>query len=222
MVHKDIWRNGNKLVSVTELQSIMAKPFLDKWKEGLCECPAHKNMNEKLCGHVHAKRVADEAAEMGNAVHEDVENFFKGVDPQTEWGIKIAEKIKEVNGKPVLIRPEQSMIDEESGLAGSPDAVLEVDYPEYKGVVIADNKIKNSLDNLTGMQGAGYRYLLRRKHGVDVDKMLVFWAQKKLVTPKVKLVLIDLNEWLGPFKHLVALWNVITPKRKVTLHEFPV
>lgn len=219
MTHRDVWRNGNKLVSVTELQSVIAKPFLDKWKESLCECPAHKNRNEKLCGHVHAKKVADEAAEMGNAVHEDVENYFKGVEPTTEWGIKIVEKIKEVNAKPILINPEESMIDADSGLAGSPDAVLEVDYPEYKGIVIGDNKIKNSLDSLTGMQGAGYRYLLRRKHGVDVSKMLIFWAQKKLVTPKVKLVLIDLNEWTEPWKCLVTLWNKANPKRKVTIHE---
>jgi hypothetical protein len=219
MVHKDVWRNGQRLVSVTELQSIINKPFLEPWKISLCECPAHKNKNEKLCGFIHAKKVVEEASELGNLVHEEVERYLNAGDEysQTVWTPKIIEQLKLVKAKPVLIRPEQSMIDEESGLAGSPDGVFEVDCPEYKGIVIGDNKIKNSLDSLTGMQGAGYRYLLKRKHGVDVNKMLIFWAQKKLVTPKVKLVWIDLDEWQEPFKHLVELWNVINPKRRVTL-----
>ncbi len=212
MVHKDIWRNGTKLVSVTELQSIISKPFLEKWKESLCQPGI-------VCGFDAAKHVAEEAAALGNAVHEDVENWFSGGLPQTDWGRKIVLHYEAAQVRPVLIKPEESMIDEESGLAGSPDAVIEGVWDTYTGKAISDLKIKNQLDTLTGMQFAGYRYLLRRKTGIDINKGLIMWCQKKSAKLLVKPVWVDLDEWTAPFKTLVAMWNVLNKQRTVTLHD---
>lgn len=246
MVHKDIYRNGNKLSSVTEIKSII-KSFrycfkrnksydsLELWRRDLCQCPKcydtnkhdyyGKALEKGLCGNILADEISEEAAGLGTSTHDEVENWFKGREPSSLWGKLIVEKLKLAQVKPVLIRPEYSMIDEESGLAGSPDAILEgswglLEHPiaNYTGPCITDHKVKNSIDALTGMQGAGYRYLLRRKHEVDVPWMLILWAQKKLVTPKVKPLWIDLREWEQPFKDLCGVWSTLNPKRKVTIH----
>lgn len=212
MPHIDHYRNGVKLVSVTELQKIISKPYLETWKESLCQ----KGL---VCGFDAAKAIAEEASELGNKVHEDMEAWFRGVAPVTDWGKKIAAHFTEAHVQAAFIAPEESLIDTESGLAGSPDAVIRGIWKDYRGYAISDYKIKNQLDMLTGMQGAGYRYLLRCKYNVDINKMLVMWCQKKTVGLKVKPVWIDLNEWTEPFKHLVAMWNVLNPKRRVVIHE---
>lgn len=199
-------------MSVTELQQIISKPFLEKWKKSLCQ-------QGIVCGFDAAKAVAEEAAALGTQVHEDVEAWFRGVEPQTLWGQKIVAQYKEAHAQAVLIAPEESMIDEESGLAGSPDAVIRGVWADYKGTAISDLKIKNQLDTLTGMQFAGYRYLLRRKTGVDVNKGLIMWCQKKSKGQTVKPVWIDLDLWTEPFKTLVDMWNILNVKRQVRLHE---
>lgn len=208
MPHKDFYRNGQKLVSVTELQRIIAKPFLDTWKESLC-------VSGQVCGFDAARHVAEEASEMGNKTHEYVEMWLKGfpVEPN-EWGCRIVDKIVEMGISKCLIDPEQSIVDEESGLAGSPDFIGTC---ASEGIFIGDLKIKNSLDTLTGLQGAGYRYLIRRKFDVDINKMLILWAQKKSVKQTIKAVVIPLDPWVKPFEALVELWNTINQKRKVTL-----
>ncbi len=208
MVHLDHWHNGKKLVSVTELQRLIAKPFLDKWKQGLC-------VPGQVCGFERAKQIADEAADVGNKTHEYIEHWLKGLPLVSDdlWGKKIADKITELGLIRAVVAPEEIIIDNESGLAGSPDFVCR----DRERVYIGDLKIKNSLDNLTGLQGAGYRYLIRRKHNVDIDKMLILWAQKRTKGLTVKPVLIDLNLWVEPFKALVTLWNVVNPSREVAL-----
>lgn len=219
MPHQDHYRNGVKLVSVTELMSIINKPFLEKWKRGLC------SFQMGQCGFVAAEQVADEAADLGNKVHEDVAEYLKNNEmAKTPWGFKIAEKLKEMGVQKYLIDPESTLIDQESGLAGSPDFVgtLENEFlpPLFSSDgFIGDLKIKNSLDPLTGMQGCGYRYLIKRMHGVDISQMLVIWAKKKTKSQLVEAVWIDLNDWYEDWKALVKLWNRLNPKRIVTIHE---
>lgn len=237
MVHQDIFRNGKKLVSVTELTHIIAKPFLEPWKLKLCHCKTHatakksafKPMEQKAleqfgqghCGNVYADAVKDGAGDLGNEVHELVEQYFQGFIPDTTarteasvWAEKIIATYKEHNVKPAIIKPEENMIDADSGLAGSPDTIGEWDGR----IEILDTKIKNSLDELTGMQGMGYRYLLNRKFNKDIRYMRAIWCQKATVGQLVKPVLIDLNEWIEPWRALVCLWNTINPRRLVYLH----
>lgn len=220
MPHVDIYRNGKKLVSVTELTTIINKPFLEKWKEGLC------NPNESICGFSKARQVAEEAADLGNEVHEQFAMWLSG-SPLAEvspWFLKLREKAEELQLRKYLIEPETTLKDEESNLAGSPDFVGRTAEVIKQGEMahqdfIGDLKIKNSLDVLTGMQGAGYRYLLKRKHRVDINTMLILWAQKKSKNMTVKPVLIDLDKWVEPWKHLVGMWNVLNPGRKVNILE---
>lgn len=219
MAHKDHYRNGVKLVSVTELQKIISKPFLDTWRESLCQ----KGL---VCGFDAAKAVAEEASELGNRVHEDVAACITSgysYVPQTEWGAKINLKLQEMGVKKYLMAPEATILDVESNLAGSPDFVGQSSfYSADEGLevitsFIGDIKIKNTLDILTGMQGAGYRYLIKRRYKEDINKMLIMWGQKKTVGQKVKPIWIDLNEWTMPFQALVTVWNTLNPKRRVTL-----
>lgn len=215
MAHVDRYHNGKKLVSATELQSVINKPFLEKWKESLC-CP-----QQGQCGFIRAKQVAEEAGDLGNEVHRLVEEYLKGVEVSQSlnadavgWATKIVALYKGHKVEPYLLAPEETLIDYESGLAGSPDAVIMWDGKPY----ISDLKIKNQLDALTGMQGMAYRYLIKRLKGVDISEMLVIHAKKRTVSKIVEPIIIDLNLWVEPWKHLVGIWNVVNPSRKVVVH----
>lgn len=208
MPHKDIYRNGVKLVSVTELQRIVAKPYLDTWKESLC-------VPGQVCGFDAARHVAEEAADMGNKTHEYVELTLKGIPPPSPdaWGARIVDKINEMGISKCLLDPEETIIDEESGLAGSPDFIGTCN----EGMFIGDLKVKNQIDANTDDQGCGYRYLIRRKFDVDIKKMLIFWCQKKSVKQTVKPVWIDLDSNQAAWEALVMRWNKANPKRSVKL-----
>lgn len=237
MPHVDVWRNNKKLVSVTQLTTVIAKPFLDTWRIKLCHCkthatakktvfkPAEQEALEKFgqghCGNVYADCVRDNAGDLGNEVHSLIEQWFNGIDvsvlPKTEsaiWAHKIIEIYQAHKVKPAIIAPEECIIDAESNLAGSPDTIGEWDGR----IEILDTKIKNSLDDLTAMQGCGYRYLLKEMKGVDVRYMRPIWCDKSLVNKQVKTDLIyDLDEWMPHWYSLVDLWNVLNPKRMVNI-----
>lgn len=238
MVHLDRYHNGVKLVSATELPKIIAKPFLDFWRLKLCHCATHINskksafktqealvieqMGKGHCGHVYADKVRDDAGDLGTAVHEIVEKWYSShtrISTSTEaslWANKIIDQLELLRAVPIILKPEESIVDTDSGLAGSPDAVIATNDPG-RGSAIVDYKIKGTLDDLTGMQGAAYRYLIQRKFKKDVRWMLILWCQKNTVGQAVKPVWIDLDLWEAPFNSLVNLWNVLNPRRKVNL-----
>lgn len=217
MAHVDRYHNGKKLVSATELLQVINKPFLEKWKQGLC------SFQMGQCGFERAKQIAEEAGDLGNKVHEYIEAYLKSGGnsspfDETEaakWAAKITKLYIEHGVKPHLIEPEETLIDNESGLAGSPDHVIMWDGNPY----IADLKIKNQLDPLTALQGCAYRYLIRRLKGQDIKEMLVIHAKKKTVSKIVEPVFIDLDPWMEDWKALVKLWNRLSPSRKVTIFE---
>lgn len=234
MVHHDIYRGGKRLVSVTELQTVMAKPFLDKWRLKLCMCKAHINhdkdklkpherviVKDGFCGYHHGDILKDAAGDLGNEVHEIIETWFGNgvVESANEeaaiWADKIVQIYKDNKVEPYLLKPEQNLIDEESGLAGSPDHVI-----LWNGEpCIADLKIKNSLDANTIDQGIGYQYLIKRLKGVHIKKMLVMWCKKKTVNKLVEPVWFDLDEGWEDWKALVRRWNKANPSRKVNILE---
>lgn len=230
MGHVDVYRGGRKLVSVTQLQSIIAKPYLEMWRNKLCQCKTHALAKKTAfkdaetdawtmlggghCGFMYAEIVKTEAAELGTRVHKEVEEWFttgQVLDSWANWTLPVIQLYEQHHAEPTIIRPEETLIDEESGLAGSPDQVLQWDGRN----VIGDIKIKNQLDSLTGLQGAGYRYLLRRLKNVDINEMMVIWAKKEAKGFQVDAVSINLDEWMKPFKSLVDMWNVLNPKRMV-------
>lgn len=217
MPHQDIYRNGQRLVSATELMGILAKPFLDKWRKSLCECRQCNPAGDGICGFIKGDLVGKEAAEFGNKIHLDVENFLKtGDESSTEpWSLKVIEKLKELKVQKYLIEPEETLIDDESGLAGSPDFICKI----LGEPSIGDLKVKNSLDPLTALQGCTYRYLVRRKFGVDIRNMDVIWACKKTKTMMVKRETLDLDKWTDCWLAMITMWNHINPKRAVTIYS---
>lgn len=206
-MHQDLYCNGKKLVSVTSLQAIVNKPFLEKWKQSLC--------GEGVCGFDAAKKIAEEAAEFSNVIHEQVAGYLTDnscvPDPCNEWSRRIIMEMVGGKVEKYLLEPEQTLRCDEANLSGSPDAVCK----GFGKTFIADHKIKKSMDIATGAQGYGYRLLIKKLYGEDIRWMLIFFGDKK--NGKLKLVWIDLDEWKQYFKALVTLWNVHNPARKVSL-----
>lgn len=237
MVHKDHYRNGVKLVSATEIPYIISKPFLETWKTKLCQCKTHSQVSKTAfketevkalehygyghCGLVYADSIKDNAGDLGNSVHELIERWFTNkevvmpTDEASIWASKIIEQYNLHNVVPRIIAPEGILIDDESGLCGSPDTIGEWDGR----IEILDTKIKNSLDELTAMQGCAYRYLINRKHNVDIRYMRAIWCRKAHKEQDVKDVLFDLDEWMGAWKGLILVWNKLHKKRQVRIFE---
>lgn len=208
-MHQDLFHKGKKLVSVTQLQAIVSKPFLELWKQSLCE--------ENVCGFVAAKKIAEEAAEFSNVIHEEVAEYLNsGKEPSSEWGIKIVNKMKEGEVKKHLLAPEETLRCNEALLSGSPDMVCE----GFGKVFIGDNKIKKSMDLATGAQLYGYRLLIRKNLGVDISVGAVFFGNKK--TGKLDLKWIDLDDWKKYFEALVTVWNRHNPSRCINLKALKV
>lgn len=207
MVHRDLYNNGVKLVSITSLQAIVSKPFLEKWKESLC-C-------EQTCGFEAARKVAEEAADFSNVIHAQVAGYLKDnsyvPDSCNEWSRKIIMKMIEGNVVKYLVEPEESLRVDNANLSGSPDAVCK----GWGKTFIADHKIKKSIDLATGAQLYGYRLLIKKLCGEDIKDGLVFFGDKK--SGKLKLVWIELDQWKKYFDALVTLWNVHNPSRKINL-----
>ncbi len=213
-MHIDHYHNGKRLVSVTELQSLIDKPFLNKWRESLCECPAHKK-GDGICGFVHANKVAKEAAELGNKVHKEVAAYLQvGSSAVLQpWSKAIIERLSEMHIEKHLIEPETVLVDKDSNLSGSPDFV----GASEDQVFIGDLKIKNQLDILTALQGCGYRYLIKRLYQVDISTMVVLWAKKKSKTMEVEPVWYDLNEHMDTWHSLIKMWNYTHSNRQVAI-----
>lgn len=208
MVHKDLFFNGTKLVSITKLQSLIAKPFLDSWKEGLCD------ISKGMCGFDAARNVAEESVAYSEVVHKEVAQWLTDgslSDPPHEVAAKIIEEMVRTKVQKILIEPEEIMRCDSANLSGSADHIAE----DGEGPFIGDIKVKNSLDVLTGVQGYGYRLLVKHKTGVDIKRMKIWWWNRK--TNSLKIKDIPLDPWKKPFMALVTMWNILTPSRKINL-----
>lgn len=238
MPHERVYRQGKLLTSVTQIPAVIGKPFLDQWHIKLCNCvthqmakktpykPAEQEAITRLglghCGFVYGDAVKDDAAELGNQVHELIDYWLKGQQPEAKqylneaakWTDKVIELYKEHGVKSHVVQPEKTLIDEESGLNGSPDHPILYDGQPC----IADLKIKNQLDKFTGVQGWLYRYLIRRLYKFDFRYMLAVWCKKEKPY-EVEPVLIDLDEWGEVSKACVSIWNKLNPKRIVTIYD---
>lgn len=207
-MHQRLYHKGVELVSVTSLQAIVAKPFLDKWRQGLCA--------ENICGYTASKQIAEEAAGFSNVVHEEVAGWLTNSQlPEcpSEWSARIVQKMIDGCVKKYLVEPEETLRCDKANLSGSPDMVC----TGWGKTWIGDNKIKNSLDVATGAQLYGYRLLIRKVYGEDIKDGLVFFGNKK--TGKLMLKWIDLDDWKKYFEALVIVWNIHHPARRIKLAE---
>lgn len=223
-MHQRLFHRGTELVSVTSLQAIVAKPFLERWKKDLCECTSCQNEptsyakprpgRSGICGFKMAERVADEAADFSNAIHAEVAQYLNDgvlMDNATEWSKKIIYKMREGEVAKYLIDPETTLRCNEANLSGSPDMVCK----GFGKTFIGDNKIKKSMDLATGAQLYGYRLLIRKLHGEDINTGAVFFGNKKSGTLVLKWI--DLDDWKKYFESLIVVWNRHNPNRMIDI-----
>lgn len=229
MPHKTLKsKEGKTLVSATTLPGIIAKHFLDAWRLKLCMCKTHAldqklnlkdkekaviaELGEGHCGYVYGDRVRDDAADFSTEVHADIEAYFLGNKATTPWGVAITDFYALHNVKPHIVKPEALLRHDPSNLNGSPDHTL-----VYDGVpMIGDIKIKNNLDEFTGVQGWIYRYLINKEYKFDYKKMLITWGHADRPY-EVEPVIIDLDDWTETVVAMAIIWNKMNPKRSINL-----
>lgn len=228
MGHKVLKANGKTLVSATTLPGIIAKHFLDPWRVKLCHCKTHAtdqklNMKDKEwavinelgeghCGYVYGDKIRDDAAEFSTEIHGDIEAYFNGQPAKTPWGIEITKLYAQHGVKPHIVKPEEVLRHDPSNLNGSPDHTLVWDGEP----MIGDIKIKNNLDEFTGVQGWIYRYLIFKTYGYDYRKMLITWGHADKPY-EVEPVIVDLDEWTDVVVAMTTIWNKMFPKRSIIL-----
>lgn len=220
--------SGKMMVSATTLPGIIAKHFLDAWRLKLCMCKTHSldqklNMKEKEwavinelgeghCGYVYGDKIRDDAAEFSTGIHGDIENWFNGQPVTTDWGKAITAMYAQHSVTPHIVKPEEILRHDPSNLNGSPDHTLVWDGEP----MIGDIKIKNNLDEFTGVQGWIYRYLIFKQFGHDYKRMLISWghADKPF---DVEPVIINLNDWTDTVLAMATIWNKMFPKRTIVI-----
>jgi hypothetical protein len=230
---------GNRLPSVTELKSILKQPFLERWWRSQCRCAQcgldqdgqPKPDADGRCGFVRCDQIGHAARDIGSNVHEAIENHLKGLESPdlTEQEKFLFERVRcfidQSGFKPVHV--EKQITSDGARLGGTVDAIGTFDkkfwtddkkfwgsltkgeyYPT--GLWICDWKVANQLDELSPLQGCGYRHLMLAEHDVEINNFVIVRIDKD---PKARVPVEVKGYWLPDYINEFAgtkhLWDLV-------------
>lgn len=220
---------GEQLPSVSRVPGIFKKD-LTGFQNWIC-----KSLHEpaERCCVKAADQYMEEAASLGNDIHELREAFLKGdafSEGVPEYQAKVFDPIaafyKSAGYKPLFI--EEAMTGKTLGgtidgagtfsvpfwneqrktfwAKGTPDNVR----PTTESVWVEDLKIKSKLDITHPLQLYGYRLLLQEVHGVEANWGLIIRREKKLdKTPEIQLRAYYLPAYKKFWEASVLMWHFL-------------
>lgn len=199
MPHSDYFLNGKRIPSVTEIISILNKPFLVEWsnKLGLKGI----NVNEVLL----------ESQEIGTDFHEAIANYFKKkldiskIKPEVKEMLKKFlrwRKIKDI--MPMLI--EYPLISTRYEYGGCIDlvAVLEDD------LTLLDFKTSKRIYPIYRLQLAGYWQLLS-ENGIEIKQAGIIKVPRASSSPIEEIYFRDLQQEMDYFIILAETYKKLLP-----------
>jgi hypothetical protein len=184
--------NGRECLGVTTVLGQLAKPALIPWAvkmtvdylqstmkpgESYDEVQIQKMLEEAKKAHRQKK---DDAANFGTMVHEWIESYIKGFNPEPpvnpQMQIAIASFLNWVkNNNVTFISSERPVYSKKYNYAGTCDFICEMNGKRYVG----DIKTSNGIYNEYLMQVAAYRFALQEEDPNTVyDGMLIIRVPK--------------------------------------------
>lgn len=193
MPHKTVLnKKGKQVPSVTEIISIIDKPFLRFWygKLGTEEC----------------ERIKRESADYGTKLHEEISDWLKGtmavVNEDTIQAVFMHHYLLS-ECKPVEVEPEEPYQSKKYGYQGTFDWV---EKDPDGTLVVADLKITGQMHKEYGLQLAAYAQLYNEKHGTSINKGRIYRLDKKTGKLQIKNFP-NLKPYFKVFKILIPVFR---------------
>lgn len=202
--------DGSEYKSTTSLMHSMFKPFdadevIDKMRKSRNwgNSPYHGQSPEEIKAGWETNR--DFAAKSGTAMHENIENFYNGIDHQSTREFEMFQKFRDDHEDLVPYRTEWCIFDEDSKVSGSVDMVYELngefiiaDWKRSKAIK-TENRWQSGTSKHTAhlpdcnfihysLQLSAYKYILEKNYGLTISKTFIVVlhpdqdSYKKIVT----------------------------------------
>lgn len=192
---------GEEAPSVTQVLSVVRKPFLETWRGRL--------------GNVECDRIMKESQELGHHVHEAIEAYFRGEPAQslTHQEAEMFELVKQWAIESQF-RPLELELHLESVkylYHGTCDAIGS--FPDGK-LLMVDWKTSSGVDELYGAQLAAYTQAREEETGeLITDGLIVRVDKKKGAKVPFEVVRFnDLPRYFKVFEHCLNLWRFVNKK----------
>ena len=190
--------DGFEYISTTSLMHSMFKPFdadevIDKMRKSRnwANSPYHGQSPEEIKAGWDSNR--DLAAKSGTAMHENIENFYNGIDHKITPEFEMFQKFRDDHEGLVPYRTEWCIFDEDSKVSGSVDMVYEVsespgtfgiaDWKRSKAIK-TENKWQSGTSKHTShlpdcnfihysLQLSTYKYILEKNYGLTISDTFI-------------------------------------------------
>jgi CRISPR/Cas system-associated exonuclease Cas4 (RecB family) len=204
MPHTPYVLNGVEIPSVTEIISIIDKPFLRLWygKNGTKEC----------------QRIMKESGELGSRVHDAIEAILKGEEPPPlspqEVGMVHWFELwqNETDFRPVEL--ELKVVSERHKFHGTFDALGT--FGDSTELVMCDWKTSSKIDDSYALQLAAYAAAYEEQTGIGVTKGMIVRMDKK-ATSKKQFEVKEFNglpKYFEVFLSCLDVWNFVNRRDK--------
>lgn len=168
MSHRDKFLiNGVEVPSVTEVLSVIRKPFLENWRGRL--------------GNKECDRIVQESIELGHRFHEAVESYFRGEDipelPQREAQMFALFRGWALESKFTPVELEVHLKSETYGYHGTADV-----FGTFEGspaILAGDWKTSSSISSDYGLQLSAYAQAFKEETGHEVTEGFIVRVDKK-------------------------------------------
>lgn len=191
MPHKRVKnKRGKDIPSVTEILSIIDKPFLRYW---------YGTLGTQEC-----ERIKKDSAQFGTDIHAKVAMLLKGMADGYDHPLldTFSRYYAKSGCTPVEVEPEEPYVSAKHGYQGTFDWIEK----EGEELIVADLKVTSQIHKENELQLAAYANLYNEKHGTNITKGRIYRLDKK--THKLQIKQYDnLPKAFKLFKLLIPLFR---------------
>jgi CRISPR/Cas system-associated exonuclease Cas4 (RecB family) len=202
-VHREkVYIDGILAPSVTEVLSVVRKPFLEFWRG--------KNGNAKC------EQILRESQDIGKNLHSMIEAYFRGetleehTGPELRMFLLFKKWALESRISPIEL--ELSMESKQYKYHGTCDFIGKLG----DRLVIVDWKTSSMMDDLHAVQLAAYAQMYKEQFGEVIEDGMIVRMDKKAAAKKafeVKEYRL-LHNYFDVFEHCLGVWKFINPQKE--------
>lgn len=212
MPHKEVFLNGKKVPSVTEIKAMLPQDWKWAW---------YKNsvMKRGKMGWIDCEKRSETGREIGTLFHDKAYNYIvsKRLPKRNDKIRPLVESFKKwydtCGMTPIDLEPEDPLVSKEYRYQGTYDCVFKI--KNTNSYVIADWKTSNKIDKDFGIQLAAYAYLFGESKGWKAEdtwhnfnRGLVVRIDKKTAKSEIKWF-DNLQEYFSVFLALREAYDFV-------------